>query len=104
MSIDLPFHDARYMTVVRGGLVTAVLPPPWRQDAWPESGMIPEPWPLLRVVLDDQLFLDLGVDLRPDGQRVHQDAHLVRHHLEPGGHDALAGLGPRDHERRQLEG
>src|SRR6185437_15507753 len=48
-------------------------------------------------------FLDLGVDLRPDGQRVHQHPHLVRHHLEPRGHGALAGLGPRDDERRHLE-
>src|SRR6185312_13318295 len=57
----------------------------------------------LRVVLDDQLFLDLGVDLRPDGERVHQNPHLVRHHLEPGGHDPLADLGPGDDERRHLE-
>src|SRR6266571_4681376 len=58
---------------------------------------------LLRIELDDKLFLDLGVDLRPDGQRVHQDPHLVRHYLEPRRHGALAGLGPGDDERRQLE-
>src|SRR5215469_14593360 len=58
---------------------------------------------LLRVVLDDELFLDLGVDLRPDGQRMHQDPHLVRDHLEPRRHGALAGLGPGDDERRHLE-
>src|SRR6266581_1436090 len=68
------------------------------------GGGAPRGWCyLLRVVLDDELFLDLGVDLRPDGQRVHQDPHLVRHDLEPGRYGALAGLGPGDDERRHLE-
>src|SRR5689334_19869209 len=79
------------------------MPPLWRHSVW-SRGWIPGTLPLLRVVLDDELFLDLGVDLRPDGERVHQDPHLVRDHLEPGGHGALAGLGPGDDERRHLEG
>src|SRR5690349_13054719 len=78
----------------------------WRAEsppAVPPSGRHGGGDCLLRVVLDDELFLDLGVDLRPDGERVHQDPHLVRHDLEPGGHDALADLGPGDDERRHLE-
>src|SRR5579859_1740092 len=59
---------------------------------------------LLRVVLDDELLLDLGVDLRLDRERVDQDAHLLREHLEPGRHLALAGLGLRDDERGELQG
>ena len=59
---------------------------------------------VLRVELDDQLFLDLGVDLGPDRQRVDQDAHLVRDDLEPGRHDALADLGLRDDERGHVAG
>ena len=61
--------DARYMTV---GV--------FRRPARGWAGR----YYLLRVVLDDELFLDLGVDLGPDGQRVHQDPHLVRDYLEPG--------------------
>src|SRR5215467_1179882 len=57
---------------------------------------------LLRVVLDDQLFLDLGVDLRPARQRVHQHAHLVRDDLQPGGGGPLAGFGAGHDERRHL--
>src|SRR5580704_18162146 len=59
---------------------------------------------LLRVELDDQLFLDLRVDLGPDRQRVDQDANLVRDHLEPGRHGALADLGLRDDERGHVAG
>src|SRR5579859_7722973 len=99
MSIDLPFRDARYMTSC---LPPGDDPPVTPRMGAPSTGHRGPPR-LLRVELDDELFLDLGVDLRPDGQRVHQDPHLVRDHLEPGGHDALAGLGPRDDERRLLE-
>src|ERR1700733_7717405 len=91
MSIVLPFRDARYMT-------SQCLPP---GDDPPGTPGDPG---LLRVELDDQLFLDLRVDLGPDRQRVDQDAHLVRDHLEPGRHDALADLGLRDDERGHVAG
>src|SRR5580704_1457308 len=58
---------------------------------------------LLGVILDDELLLDLRVDLRPGRELVHEDAHLVRHDLEPGGHLALAGLGAGNHHRGQLK-
>src|SRR5512140_1804268 len=58
---------------------------------------------LLRVELDDELFLDLGVDDRPRGQAVHQDPHPVGDDLEPGRHRAVADGRPRHHERRHLE-
>src|ERR1700722_4123349 len=58
---------------------------------------------LLRVVLDDELLLDLGVDLRPARKLVHGDAHLVRHDLKPGRDDPLAELGPGDDHRGELE-
>src|SRR5579859_6873022 len=91
MSIVLPFRDARYMT-------SQCLPP---GDDPPGTPGDPG---LLRVELDDQLFLDLRVDLGPDRQRVDQDAHLVRDHLEPGRHGALADLGLRDDERGHVAG
>src|SRR5579859_3559600 len=91
MSIVLPFRDARYMT-------SQCLPP---GDDPPGTPGDPG---LLRVELDDQLFLDLRVDLGPDRQRVDQDAHLVRDHLEPGRHGALADLRLRHDERGQLPG
>src|SRR5580693_599130 len=81
------------------GLLRYFPRPPRPSRAWGVTSLLL----LLRVVLDDELFLDLGVDLRPDGERVHQDAHPFRHDLEPGRHDALAGLGPRDDERGHLE-
>src|SRR5260370_25536760 len=120
MSMIFPFRDARYMTVAvsspggdppvtpRSGGPAPLKPPgdpygvPGRR-AGQRRRAIEARRRLLRVELDDELFLDLGVDLRPDGQRVHQDPHLVRHHLEPGGHGALAGLGPRDDEPRLLD-
>src|SRR6266566_7387176 len=75
MSIFLPFRDARYLTVailLNALSVAAVHTPP--------------PTLLLRVVLDDELFLDLSVDLGTGRQGVDQDAHLVRHHVQPRGH------------------
>src|SRR6266705_2237979 len=57
---------------------------------------------LLRVELDDELLLDLGVDLGPGRERVDEDPHLVRDHLKPGRHRALAGLRAGHDERRQL--
>src|SRR5215469_2180344 len=69
------------------------------------GGRPPEPTRLLLgVILDDQLLLDQRVDLAPGWQRVHQDAHLVRDHLEPRRNRALARLGARDHERGELVG
>src|SRR5487761_2264535 len=59
---------------------------------------------LLRVVLDDQLLLDLGVDLGPDRELVDEDAHLLGHDLKPGGNAALAGLRAGDDHRGQLKG
>src|SRR6266851_2467131 len=59
---------------------------------------------LLRVVLDDELFLDLGVNLGPGRQGVDQDAHLVRDDFHPGGGRPLAGFGARHHHRGQLHG
>src|SRR5579863_5591459 len=92
MSMNVFLSDARYMTV---GVSCCVFLPAAPGGAGRS---------LLRVELDDQLFLDLGVDLGPDRQRVDQDAHLVRDHLEPGRHDALADLGLRHDERGQLAG
>src|SRR5258705_3758433 len=49
----------------------------------------PRPCCLLRVELDDELLLDLGVDDLPRRQAVHQDLELARDELEPRG-DGLA--------------
>src|SRR5215471_4090737 len=95
MSMVIPFRDARYMTIASGGPAARL---PCRH---PGGATVTR---LLRVELDDELFLDLGVDLGPDRQRVDQDAHLVRDHLEPGRHNALADLGLRHEERGQLPG
>src|SRR5690606_37348979 len=59
---------------------------------------------LLRVELDDELFLHLRVDLLTLGQGVHEDAEVRRDDLEPRRNLALAGLGVRDDERRHLAG
>src|SRR6476661_5136671 len=48
---------------------------------------------LLRVELDDQLLLHLGVDHLALGQRVHEDPQLRRNGLQPRRHGAVAGLG-----------
>src|SRR5215472_3268425 len=103
----VPFRDARYMTIATCGGQAPRMPPrnPTARslrDCFP--GAIPAGWRLLRVVLNDELLLDQGVDLGPGRERVHQDAHLVGVHLEPRRDRALPGLGPRHHERGQLAG
>src|SRR5215469_4890783 len=87
MSIALSFPQDRYMTCDR-----------WRGDCHPASQA------LLRVVLDDQLLLDLGVDLRPGRELVHEDAHLVGHNLKPGRNSLLPRHSAGDDHRGQLEG
>src|SRR5688572_447966 len=57
---------------------------------------------LLGVQLDDQLFLNLGVDRLPGRQRVHQDLELARDRLEPGRNRAAAGEALCDQERGEL--
>src|SRR4051812_17337306 len=59
---------------------------------------------LLRVELDDQLFLNLRVDDLARRQRVHQDLQLGRNRLQPRRHGPAARLGLRHHERRQVAG
>src|ERR1700691_4391982 len=59
--------------------------------------------PLLRVELDDELLLDLGVNLCPGRKLVDEDAHRLRRDLEPRGDATLAGLGARDDERGHLK-
>src|ERR1700761_7021960 len=93
-------RGARYLTLASSFRGARYLTPRWcrrpdgrRRSCW-----------LLRVELDDELFLDLRVDLRADGQRVDQDAHLVGNHLEPGGNRALAGLSLGHDERRHVAG
>src|SRR3954451_5228839 len=87
----------RYLTgpnvlVTEGWLVPG--PPRWRDR---------DRVSLLRVVLDDELLLDREVDLGPDRDLVHEDAHPRRDGLEPGGDDALAvGLASHD-ERGHLQ-
>src|SRR5215472_4156252 len=58
---------------------------------------------LLRVQLDDELFLHLRVDLGPGRQGVDEDPHLVGDDLEPRRDRPLARLGPGDHERGHLQ-
>src|SRR3954452_17421656 len=95
-TLTLPFRAARYMTtrwmLRRSGALRAR-----PRSAVP--GM-----PLLRVELDDQLFLHGRVDDLPRGQRVDEHPHAVRDDLQPRRHLPLAGLGAGDDERRQLEG
>src|SRR4051812_41173595 len=57
---------------------------------------------LLRVELDDQLLLDLGVDHLAGRKRVDQDLHLARDGLQPRRRRAGTRLRLRDHERRHL--
>src|ERR1700734_2362405 len=91
MSIFLfPFRDDRYMTSRAAPAIRADAGQTWLT--------------LLAVELDDELFLDLGVDLGPDRQRVHKHAHLLRHDLKPGRNLTLADLGTRHDERGHLKG
>src|SRR6478609_4052955 len=59
---------------------------------------------LLGVVLHDELLLDRDVDLGPDGELVHEDAHPRRDGLEPCRDDPLAVGLTRHDERGRLEG
>src|ERR1700712_2969505 len=58
---------------------------------------------LLRVELDDELFLDRHLDLGPHRARVHEHAHPRRDGLEPGRHDPVAVGLPSHDERRHLQ-
>src|SRR4051794_19917490 len=58
---------------------------------------------LLGVVLDDELFLDRQLDLRPQRPRVHEHPHARRNGLEPRRDDPLAVGLPGDDERRHLQ-
>src|SRR6476620_4813783 len=59
---------------------------------------------LLRVELDDQLFLDRGVDDLARRDVVHQHAQLAGDHLEPRRDRALAGLRLGQLERQHRAG
>src|ERR1700735_3203004 len=96
MSMTFPFRAARYMTVATATGVAAIRAA-GRVAARPASL-------LLRVELDDELFLDERVNLRPDRERVHPHPHLVPDDLDPGRRGALSGLGARDDEGGQLPG
>src|SRR3954452_24799661 len=75
-----------------------------RNHGWGFTGAGPPSRLLLRVVLDDELFLDRDVDLLTDRELVDQDSHAVRQGLHPARHDPLAvGLASHD-ERSRLEG
>src|SRR6266536_2502600 len=91
MSIFVPFRDARYMTVAI--FVTAKRAPVARSATL-----------LLRVKLNDELFLNLRVDLCARRERVHEDSHPLRHHIEPGRDLPLTRLRAGDEERRELTG
>src|SRR5688572_5374596 len=54
---------------------------------------------LLRVVLDDELFLDREIDLGAHRELVDEDAHPRWDGLEPGRDDALA-VGLTSHDER----
>src|SRR5262252_5242371 len=92
MSMTTPLRGARYMT------------PRSPPAAGPRLRAAGRVLALLRVQLDDELFLHLSVDLGTRRHGMHQHAHLVRDDLQPGRHLALAGLGPGDHERGELLG
>src|SRR4029077_7033620 len=98
MSMTLPFRAARYMTVATMAGVIAIQQQAGRGIVRPAGS-----W-LLRVVLDDELFLDDGVDLRADRQGVDQHPHLVWIDLNPGARGDLPRLGTSDYERGQLPG
>src|SRR5215469_1588142 len=103
ISMVLPFRAARYMTVALAAgrwLPTGL--PPQVAPAFLAVRPMRQAQGSLRVVLDDQLLLDQGVDLGAHRKSVHQDAHLVRYHLNPGGRRPLASLGLGHHERGQV--
>src|SRR3954469_15275381 len=60
-------------------------------------------WCLLAVELDDELFLDRGVDDLTGRHGVDQYAHPVGDDLDPGRHRTAAGFGAGDDERRHLD-
>src|SRR4051812_2984762 len=70
-----------------------------RRSRWPPAGSRRERASgggqgvllLLRVELDDQLFLDRRVDDLPGRDAVDQHAQLAADDLQPGRHGALAG-------------
>src|SRR6478609_666532 len=91
--------STRYLTdpnMVRSGVEEG--------DRWPPAARATTEWrSLLGVVLHDELLLDRDVDLRPDRDLVHEDAHPRGDDLHPRGGDALAvGLASHD-QRGQLE-
>src|ERR1022692_212383 len=96
VGMALPFRAPRFLTVATsaGGCLPAGAVAR-RCCGGPAGG-------LLRVELDDELFLDLGVDLRPDRECMNEDTHLVRDHLNPRGRGALAGLGASHYEGGHL--
>src|SRR5690606_20594218 len=57
---------------------------------------------LLGVELDDQLLLDLRVDLLPDRELVHEDAHGLGNDAEPRRDVALPGGRPRHLVRHEV--
>src|SRR5436190_14912098 len=78
--------------------------PAARATAPPAPAGPPRPGELLRVELDDELLLDLGVDDLPGRQAVHQDLQLAGDRLQPRRYRLRAGLGGRHDERRQVAG
>src|ERR1700730_15582567 len=103
MSITTPSRDARYLTVaiLFDGSCRA---PPRDARAAAAAARGPGDQLLLRVQLHDELLLNLRVDLSPDRERVDEDTHLVRDHLDPRRHLTLAGLSPCHNEGRHLHG
>src|SRR6516164_7188032 len=79
MSMTTPLRDARYMTP-RSSAAAVVA------AAWPAPSAAGPVLALLRVQLDDELLLHLGIDLGAGWQGMHQHAHLVRYDLQPGRH------------------
>src|SRR3546814_4538597 len=61
------------------------------------------PISLLRVVLDDELFLQSDVDLRALGKLVNQDPQTRADNLQPPGNRAIADGLTRNLERKRGE-
>src|SRR5947208_14117363 len=78
--------------------------PAARATAPPAPAGPPRPGELLRVELDDELFLDLGVDDLPGRQGVHQDLQLAGDRLQPRRYRLRTRLTGRHEERRQVTG